>query len=160
MQGRIEVLDDKIEKAATAPTVNGLQKIERVGQPLHRQSRPNNRFDQLTSHDRPRSPASIGDELYGFVAIRRFIGKTELETRRLIDAGKLPVFRIGTLICASKSELRKWLAEVGGKSVTPPLNNRKNRGRPDPVSGSTGVPCPRTRAGLPFQERYFQKEQS
>jgi hypothetical protein len=49
------------------------------------------------------------ENLYGLLAVRRFIGKTDTEARHLIDSGELPIFKIGAMICAFKPELRVWL---------------------------------------------------
>jgi excisionase family DNA binding protein len=49
-----------------------------------------------------------GDTLYGVSTIARFLGKPELEVRRLVETGELPVFMTGKLICGSKTKLREW----------------------------------------------------
>jgi hypothetical protein len=57
------------------------------------------------------------DTLYGVLAIARFVGATEEETARLCESGALPCAKIGRLICASKTELRDWLAAYRAAAV-------------------------------------------
>lgn len=48
------------------------------------------------------------DTLYGLSTVARFVHLTEDEAERLIEAGELPAFRIGKVICGSKVDLRSW----------------------------------------------------
>jgi hypothetical protein len=60
---------------------------------------------------------SKNDTLYGLGTIARFIGRSEPEARHLADTGQLPTFKLGKLICASKSELRLWRADREGEGI-------------------------------------------
>ncbi len=57
----------------------------------------------------------LPDLLYGVPAIARFLGLRERQTRELIDAEKVPSFKIGNRVCARRSSLKTWLAEQEAK---------------------------------------------
>jgi excisionase family DNA binding protein len=67
----------------------------------------------------PASPAELsGDILHGAAAISHFLYGHEKHRRkvyRLVQAGKLPHFRLGSGICTRRSILMEWIArmEVG-----------------------------------------------
>jgi hypothetical protein len=52
----------------------------------------------------------LGDVLFGLAPIAAFLGSTIAEIVPLIEAGIVPTFRTGNLICGSKVELREWSA--------------------------------------------------
>lgn len=51
------------------------------------------------------------DLLYGVPAIARFMGLSDRQVYHLSDHGGLPTFRIGRKVCASKGDIKQWLAE-------------------------------------------------
>jgi excisionase family DNA binding protein len=57
------------------------------------------------------------DTLYGVCAIARVLGTTEEEALRLCESGAIPSFKTGKLICASKTDLRDWLAAYRAAAV-------------------------------------------
>lgn len=54
------------------------------------------------------SASNPHDVLYGISTVARFAGVTVGEAKRLIAAGELPAFEIGTMVCGSKAEIRAW----------------------------------------------------
>jgi hypothetical protein len=55
-----------------------------------------------------KAASNTHDVLYGVATVARFAGLPIEEAKRLITAGDLPTFEIGTMVCASKIELRAW----------------------------------------------------
>lgn len=51
------------------------------------------------------------DVLAGAEPLAGFLGMNPRQVYHLASTGKLPVFRIGTLICARKSTLLRWIAD-------------------------------------------------
>lgn len=64
--------------------------------------------------DRPTTAAELAsDVLYGAGAIAAFIWgheKHRCKVYRLVEASKLPHFRLGTNICSRRSVLKEWIA--------------------------------------------------
>lgn len=56
------------------------------------------------------------DLLYGVGPIATFLGMPEKPTRHRIDRRQIPTFKIGGTICATKSSLREWLADLAAKA--------------------------------------------
>ena len=51
------------------------------------------------------------DLLYGAGAIAQCLELTEAQTRHLIAMERIPVFRIGAIICSRTSRLARWLEQ-------------------------------------------------
>lgn len=51
------------------------------------------------------------DILRGADAIAEFLGSERRKVYHLVETSRLPVFRIGSIICARKSTLIKWIEE-------------------------------------------------
>ena len=52
------------------------------------------------------------DLLYGVKAIAEFLGLSLGRTRWLIEAKRLPMFKIGGTVCSRRSTLAAWLDEL------------------------------------------------
>ena len=63
------------------------------------------------------------DVLYGLPAIAKYLRLTVNQTKHLARR-RLPVYRIGRKVCASRSTLAAWLAtqEAEAKAQTEPAN--------------------------------------
>ncbi len=57
-----------------------------------------------------RRPA-VGAMLYGCAAIAAHLGVTKRQALRLVELGRIPVFREGRVICSTRPSLDTWLAE-------------------------------------------------
>lgn len=57
-----------------------------------------------------------GEMLYGVAAIASFLGMPKRAAQHQIDTGRIPTFRLGANICATKIGMRKWLAEQEAKA--------------------------------------------
>ena len=57
------------------------------------------------------------DTLFGLHAIARVLGTTEEEALRLCESGAVPSLEAGKLICASKTNLRDWLAAYRAAAI-------------------------------------------
>lgn len=57
------------------------------------------------------------DLLHGADEIAEFVGLDRRAVYHLAQTSKLPVFRMGSVICARKSTLLKWIAEQEGKAA-------------------------------------------
>jgi hypothetical protein len=55
---------------------------------------------------------NTADLLSGARAIAEFLGIREKQIRHRIEAGLIPTFKLGGTICARRSTLNAWLAEV------------------------------------------------
>jgi hypothetical protein len=53
------------------------------------------------------------DFLYGLAEIAPAIGLTVRQAKHRVATGELPIFRVGRIICASRSGLGAWLAARG-----------------------------------------------
>lgn len=51
------------------------------------------------------------DTLVGAKVIAKFLGITPRQVFRQTEAGNLPVFRLGRIICARPERLREWIAQ-------------------------------------------------
>ena len=51
------------------------------------------------------------DLLYGAKAIAECLGLTEKQTRHLVRLKRIPVFRVGGIVCSRRSALARWLDE-------------------------------------------------
>jgi len=58
------------------------------------------------------------DLLYGAKAIADFLGLTEKQARNRIEAGVIPIFRMGGTICARRSTLTAWLTSLDDSSAS------------------------------------------
>lgn len=56
---------------------------------------------------------------YGVKSIAAFLGIRPRQALHMIEAGRLPHFRVGRALCASRSSLLAWLAEMERKASTP-----------------------------------------
>jgi hypothetical protein len=81
------------------------------------------------------SPDLATDILRGAAAIADFVFNDPKERRRVYDlaseargADKLPCFRLGATICARKSTLLTWIAELEAKSASQRRQSQR-RGR-------------------------------
>lgn len=55
----------------------------------------------------------MGEQLiYGVAAIAKRIGMPKRACQHHIDCGRIPVFRLGKVICAGESAIDKWLREM------------------------------------------------
>ncbi|MBP2311909.1 hypothetical protein [Azospirillum soli] len=57
------------------------------------------------------------DVLYGADAVGAFTGLNPRQVYHLAQTNKIPVFRMGTLICARKSTLLRWIEEQEAKAM-------------------------------------------
>ena len=53
--------------------------------------------------------SAISDLLYGVPAIAAFLGFRERQARHHIEEGRIPTFRMGSIICSRRSVLNAWL---------------------------------------------------
>ena len=60
-----------------------------------------------TETDEPKA----GDLLYGVPAIADFLGVDEGQARTQHEAGRLPTWKLGQIVCSRRSTLWRWLAE-------------------------------------------------
>lgn len=52
------------------------------------------------------------DFLYGAAAIAKALGITEKQARHRIESRDIPTFKVGGTICARRSSLARWMAEL------------------------------------------------
>jgi excisionase family DNA binding protein len=52
------------------------------------------------------------DLLSGAEAIAAYVGVTPRRIYHLAETGRLPVFRIGSTLCARRSTLRRWIEDM------------------------------------------------
>ena len=57
------------------------------------------------------------DVLYGADAVGGFTGLNPRQVYHLAQTNKIPVFRMGTLICARKSTILQWIADQEAKAT-------------------------------------------
>jgi hypothetical protein len=58
---------------------------------------------------------SENDLLYGLAAIGRALGLSVIQTQYRVANGEFPTFRMGRIICASRSGITAWLVERGAR---------------------------------------------
>ena len=63
--------------------------------------------------------ADKADLLYGVPAIARQLSLGDRQVYHLIDKGSLPAFKIGGRICARRSTLTQWLADLEAQARKP-----------------------------------------
>jgi len=56
------------------------------------------------------------DLLYGVAAIASYLGLTEKQARHRTQQGTIPTFKMGSVVCARRSSLRAWLANLESQS--------------------------------------------
>lgn len=56
------------------------------------------------------------DLLHGYAAIGRFLGMTPRQVQAKAEKGRLPVFKMGRNVCARRSSLNTWLADLEAKA--------------------------------------------
>lgn len=61
-------------------------------------------------------PEAPGLILYGTKAIGEFLGIGRRQAQHLVEAGRLPHFRVGKIVSARRSTLLAWIAEQEAKS--------------------------------------------
>ena len=57
------------------------------------------------------------DLLHGADEIRKFTGLDRRSVYNLAQTSRIPVFRMGAVICARKSTLLRWIAEQEGRAA-------------------------------------------
>ena len=62
------------------------------------------------------TPSLAGDMLYGADAIAAYLGMSRRRVYHAVEKGHIPVLRIGQIICARKSRLRRWISEMEAKA--------------------------------------------
>ena len=62
--------------------------------------------------------------LYGVAKIAEYLGLGERKARHQIDNGRIPTFRMGSMICASPAKLDTWLEKVSGGDTDRRPNTR------------------------------------
>ena len=61
----------------------------------------------------PTPPTPIkADLLYGCAAIGEFLDLSAYQVQHQVDAGRIPHFRIGKTICATRAALTAWLNDL------------------------------------------------
>lgn len=63
-----------------------------------------------------------GAMLYGCRAIAAHLGVTKRQALRLVELGRLPVFREGRVICSTRPSLDAWLAEREAAALNRPAH--------------------------------------
>ena len=58
------------------------------------------------------------DLLYGAAAIASFLGIPKRAAQHQVKIGRIPTFRLGANICATKTSLRTWLRDQEAKALT------------------------------------------
>ncbi len=71
-----------------------------------------------TPPDDDAGQSAPADLLYGVPAIAAFLGFREHQARHVIAEGRIPTFRMGSIICSRRSTLNAWLDEQT-PTVTP-----------------------------------------
>ena len=56
------------------------------------------------------------DLLYGVPAIATYLGLTDKQVRHRAEAGDIPTFKIGGTVCARRSSLSAWLAQLEARA--------------------------------------------
>ena len=93
-------------------------------------------------NDLLRGAAAIAEELLGDADKRRTI-------YHLVATTKIPVFRLGSMICARRTVLRKWIADQENR-VPPSIGgHHRRRDKPDEPSLVPACPPPRPRGPVP-----------
>lgn len=54
----------------------------------------------------------LADLLYGVPAIAKYLGIRDRQARHSCETGRIPTFRIGSIICARKSDVDAWIANL------------------------------------------------
>lgn len=65
------------------------------------------------------SASDEADVLYQVRSIAAFLGMPEKAARHRIEAGEVPTFKIGRIVCARRSTLNAWLAECEAAALAP-----------------------------------------
>jgi chorismate-pyruvate lyase len=73
--------------------------------------------DSHMSKTRRSTNTESSDLLFGTRAIGRYLGLSERQARRRIEAGVVPTFQLGGIHCARKSTLEQRLAALEAESV-------------------------------------------
>lgn len=95
-----------------------------------------------SKNDLLRGAAAIAGELLGDADKRRTI-------YHLVATTKIPVFRLGTMICARRTVLRKWISDQEGR-VPPGIGgHHRRRDKPDEPTAAPACPLPRPRGPVP-----------
>jgi len=90
-------------------------------------------FDLSTSI-RTEAPAPVvmaDDIMLGAASIAAFMGMRPRQLYHAAEMGHLPTFRIGGMLCARKSTLTHWIADLEQDAVSGQTLRRVSR--PDPV---------------------------
>jgi Phage Terminase len=105
--------------AVIRPNRRKLQTFSVPSGPSTRQGRDNSatrRHRRMTTERDSTENQSAPDLLYGVQAIAGFLGLTRHQAQHRIDEGNIPTFRMGGrtrgTICARRSTLRTWLADL------------------------------------------------
>lgn len=63
-------------------------------------------------------PESDGDLLYGVPAIANHLGMTHAQIYHLHKENRIPTYKMGSKVCASKTKLKEWsLAMAEGRAA-------------------------------------------
>lgn len=69
-------------------------------------------MSDLESNSQTQSPWDIADDLaFGAEAIAQVLGLSTRQVYHLSERSYLPIFRIGSTICARRSTLQQWFDE-------------------------------------------------
>ena len=60
--------------------------------------------------------SDAADLLYRVPAIARYLGVRERQARHSCEAGRIPTFRIGAIICARRSDIDTWIAGLAAEA--------------------------------------------
>lgn len=60
-------------------------------------------------------PALADDLLQGADDIAKFMGLSRRQAYHLAAAGRIPVFKMGAIVCARRSTILSWIAEQEAK---------------------------------------------
>ena len=77
-------------------------------------------MDNQISRDHPESPdlCLVADDLLrGADQIAAYLGLSRRQAYHVISHKRLPTFRLGTVICARKSSLLRWIEAEEAKSM-------------------------------------------
>lgn len=68
----------------------------------------------------PNTRSGDPEVLYGCKAIAGMLGVERRQAFHMIEAGGLPTFKIGRMVCARPEAVRSWLAEREAAGRAPP----------------------------------------
>lgn len=98
-------------------------------------------------------PEGLKDDLlHGAAEIAEFMFGDAGQRRRifhLVATTKIPVFRLGAMICARRSVLVRWIAEQERRVPPTAGGHHRRRDKPDEPTPVSACPPPRPRGPVP-----------